>query len=58
MKITTISLEEHQRTAADQLAARLSAEYKVHVSFAEIVRRALAAYLEAQGQEKEEVNVS
>jgi hypothetical protein len=43
--IKTVNLDEHLISAAEQRAHELSQEYGVPVSFSEVVRRALAAFL-------------
>lgn len=45
MTVKTVNLDEALITAAEQRARELSEEYGVTVSFSEIVRRALAAFL-------------
>lgn len=45
MTVKTVNLDDELITAAEQRARELSGEYGVTVSFSEIVRRALAAFL-------------
>lgn len=45
MTIKTVNLDDELITAAEQRARALSEEYGVTVSFSEVVRRALAAFL-------------
>lgn len=45
MTVTTVNLDEELIAAAKQRARELSKEYGVTVSFSEVVRRALAAFL-------------
>jgi hypothetical protein len=45
MTVKTVNLDEELISAAEQRAHELSKEYGVTVSFSEVVRRALAAFL-------------
>lgn len=45
MAVTTVSLDDALITAGKQRARELSEEYGVTVSFSEVVRRALTAFL-------------
>ncbi|MBK9944243.1 MAG: hypothetical protein IPP13_21795 [Kouleothrix sp.] len=45
MTVKTVNLDDTLITAAEQRAQELSLEYGVTVSFSEVVRRALAAFL-------------
>ena len=45
MTVKTVNLDEELITAAERRARELTKEYGVTVSFSEVVRRALAAFL-------------